>query len=72
MHARIWLASAGMKDSIKHFKRERPGVWTCLTPVTIAGVAVPSGVRILAGTPMEGVDVGQLLEAQYAEEQVVR
>lgn len=59
-----------MKDSIKHFKRERPGVWTCLTPVTIAGVAIPSGVRILAGTPIGGVDVGQLLEAQYAEKQV--
>ena len=58
-----------MKDSIKHFKRERPGVWTCLTPVTIAGVAIPSGVRILAGTPVEGVDIGQLLEAQHAEDQ---
>jgi hypothetical protein len=61
-----------MKDSIKHFKRERPGVWTCLTPVTIAGVAIPSGVRILAGTPIDGVDVGQLLEAQYTDEQIVR
>jgi hypothetical protein len=58
-----------MKDSIKHFKRERPGVWTCLTPVTIAGVAIPSGARILAGTAMSGVDVGQLLEAQHAEDQ---
>jgi hypothetical protein len=28
-------------------------------------------VRIFAGTPMDGVDVGQLLEAQYAEEQAV-
>jgi hypothetical protein len=56
-----------MKDSIKHFKRERAGVWTCLTTVTIAGVAIPSGARILAGTPIDGVDVGQLLDAHYAQ-----
>ena len=57
-----------MKDSIKHFKRELPGVWTCLTTATIAGVTNPSGARIVAGTPIDGVDVGQLLEAQYAKE----
>ena len=57
-----------MKDSIKHFKRELPGVWTCLTTATIAGVTSPSGARIVAGTPIDGVDVGQLLEAQYAKE----
>jgi hypothetical protein len=57
-----------MKDSIKHCKRERPGVWTCLTTITIAGVTIPSGARILAGTPIDGVDIGQLLEAQYAQE----
>jgi len=58
-----------MKDSIKHFKREMPGVWTCLSTATIAGVTIPSGARILAGTPIDGVDVGQLLEAQYEQEQ---
>ena len=58
-----------MKDSIKHFKREMPGVWTCLTAATIAGVTIPSGARILAGTLIDGVDVGQLLEVQYEQEQ---
>lgn len=58
-----------MKDSIKHFKREMPGLWICLTTVTIAGIAIPSGARIAAGTPIDGVDIGQLLEAQYAQEQ---
>jgi len=57
-----------MKDFIKHFKRERAGVWTCLTTTTITGVAIPSGARILAGTPIDGVDVGQLLETHYAQE----
>jgi hypothetical protein len=58
-----------MKDSLKHFKREMPGLWTCLTTVTIAGVTIPSGARIFAGTPIDGVDVGQLLEVQYEQEQ---
>jgi hypothetical protein len=58
-----------MNDSIKHFKREMPGVWTCLTAVTIDGVAIPSAARIFAGTPIDGIDVGQLLEAQYAQAQ---
>ena len=57
-----------MNDSIKHFKRERPGVWTCLTTTTITGVAIPSGARIFAGTPIDGVDVGQLLEACHVQE----
>jgi hypothetical protein len=57
-----------MEDFIKHFKRERAGVWTCLTTSTVTGVAIPSGARILAGTPIDGIDVGQLLEAHYARE----
>jgi hypothetical protein len=60
-------SAAGMKDSIEHFKRELPGVWTCLTTATIAGVTIPSGARIMAGTPIDGVDVGQLLETQHAQ-----
>ena len=58
-----------MKDSIKHFKREMPGLWTCLTGVTIAGVTIPSGARVVAGTPIDGIDIGQLLEVEYAQEQ---
>jgi len=57
-----------MKDFIKHFKRERAGVWTCLTTITITGVAIPSGARVFAGTPIDGVDVGQMLEAYHAQE----
>ena len=57
-----------MENLIKHFARERPGVWTCLTPMTVAGVAIPSGVRVVAGTPIDGVDVGQFLEEEYAKQ----
>ena len=58
-----------MENLIKHFARERPGVWTCLTPATVAGVAIPSGIRVLAGTRIDGVDVGQLLEEEYAKQE---
>lgn len=61
-----------MNDFIKHFKRERAGVWTCLTTITITGVAIPSGVRIFAGTPIDGIDVGQMLEAYHAQEREKR
>ena len=57
---------------MKHFARERPGVWTCLTPVTVNGVSVPSGIRVLAGTSIDGVDVGSLLDEEYARQQEER
>jgi hypothetical protein len=43
-----------MQDFMKHFKREQ------------TGSGIPSGARIKVGTPFEGVDVGQLLEQEYA------
>ena len=58
-----------MQNLIKHFARERPGVWTCLTPVTVGTVTIPSGIRVLAGTSIDGVDVGQLLDDEYAKQQ---
>ena len=55
-----------MKDHLKHFKRELPGLWTCLTTVTIHGVTIPSGARVIAGVPYNGVDVAALLEEEHA------
>ena len=55
-----------MKDHLKHFKRELPGLWTCLTGVSIGGVTIPSGARVIAGVAYQGVDVGALLEEEYA------
>lgn len=58
-----------MNNHLKHFKRELPGLWTCLTTVTIGGVTIPSGARVIAGVPYQGVDVGVLLEQEYASAQ---
>jgi hypothetical protein len=58
-----------MKDYLKHFKRELTGLWTCLSSVSIDGVTIPSGARFIAGVPYEGVDVGALLEEEYASQQ---
>lgn len=57
-----------MKHHLKHFKRELPGLWTCLTTVSIGGVTIPSGARLIAGVPYDGVDVAALLEQEYASE----
>jgi hypothetical protein len=57
-----------MNDHQKHFKRELPGLWTCLTTTSIGGVIIPSGARLSAGVPYEGVDVAALLEQEYARE----
>lgn len=53
---------------MKHFKRELPGLWTCLTTTAVGGVTIPSGARVIAGVLHNGVDVGGLLEAEYAKE----
>jgi hypothetical protein len=47
------------------FKRERPGVWTCIHATTIGHVTIPSGVRLYAGSPVDGIDVARMLEEAY-------
>jgi hypothetical protein len=56
-----------MRDFMKHFKREQDGVWSCITTASIGSVTIPSGARIKVGTTFDGVDVGQLLEQEYAK-----
>jgi len=58
-----------VENIIKHFKRQQPGVWTCLTTTTVASVTVPSGARLFVGSLMDGIDLAQLLEEQYAKQQ---
>lgn len=62
------MREALWKDHLKHFKRERPGLWTCLSTVSIGGVTIPSGARFIAGVPYDGVDVAALLEEEYANQ----
>jgi hypothetical protein len=57
-----------MNDIVRNFKREKPGLWTCLNTTTINGVAIPSGARVLAGTLYDGVDVGAVLEQEYKKQ----
>ena len=58
-----------MKDHLKHFKRELPGLWTCLVSISIDGVTIPSGARFIAGVLYEGIDVAGRLEEEYANQQ---
>lgn len=53
----------------ERFKRERPGVWTCIQATTIGHVTIPSGVRLYAGWPVDGIDVAQMLEEAHAKQQ---
>jgi hypothetical protein len=57
-----------MGDFIKHFVRERPGVWVCVSPATWDGpprVQVAPGTKFAVGTPFMGVDLAQYLEQCY-------
>ena len=55
-----------MNDHLRHFKRELPGLWTCLSTSSIGGVTIPTGARVIAGVLYEGVDVAALLEQEYS------
>lgn len=58
-----------MHEFSKCFRRESPGVWTCVMPATLqlpeGRVQVASGTRLTAGTKYMNVDVAALLD-EYA------
>ena len=57
-----------MRDFIKHFVRERAGVWVCVEPATWDGpprVQVTPGTRFTRGRTFMGVDLAKLLDEQY-------
>jgi len=58
-----------MQKFMKHFKRDLPGVWTCVTAVTLSGITISPGTKVLAGTMFEGIDIAQMLEHEYAKQQ---
>jgi hypothetical protein len=58
-----------MHEFSKCFRRESPGVWTCVMPAMLqlpeGRVQVASGTRLKAGTKFMNVDVAALLD-EYA------
>ena len=58
-----------MDKFIKHFRRDSPGVWTCIEPATLdlpeGRVQVTPGTRLTRGTSFMNVDVARLLDEQY-------
>ena len=57
-----------MKRFIKHFVREGPGIWACVTPAEWVGpprVQVAPGTRFRRGETFMGVDVARLLDEQH-------
>ena len=62
-----------MQKFIKHFVRERQGVWSCVEAVEVhlphGRIQVSPGTRFTLGSTFMGVEVAQLLEEQYEAEQ---
>ena len=62
-----------MQKFIKHFVRERQGVWSCVEAAEVhlplGRIQVSPGTRFTLGSTFMGVEVAQLLEEQYEAEQ---
>jgi hypothetical protein len=60
-----------MKDFIKHFRRERDGMWTCVSAAnleTVQGrVQVAPGTRFSSGTLFMGIDLVGMLEDEFSK-----
>ena len=61
-----------VEEFIKHFRRERAGVWVCEQP---ASLHLPQGrieakpdTRFVVGTKFMNVDVARLLDAEYSRQ----
>ena len=52
-------------DLMLNFRRNSPGIWTCLHTTKIRHVTLHSGGRVFVGMPIDGIDVAQLLENEY-------
>jgi hypothetical protein len=58
-----------MQTLIKHFLRERPGVWSCIEPAEIhlpeGRVQVTPGTRFTRGTKFMNIELAKLLDEEY-------
>lgn len=61
-----------MRNFIRHFIRERQGVWACVEPAEInlpqGRVQVTPGTRVTLGFMFMGVELARLLDEQYAKD----
>ena len=62
---------AAMRDFIKHFRRDRDGVWTCVSPAdleTVQGrVRVIPGTSFPPGTLFMGIDLVGMLDDEFSK-----
>ena len=60
-----------MRDFIKHFRRDRDGVWTCVSPAdleTVQGrVRVIPGTSFPPGTLFMGIDLVGMLDDEFSK-----
>ena len=60
-----------MKDFIRHFVRIEPGKWTCVRDGEFQGpngrIQVTIGSTFAKGTNFMGIDMAELLEEQYEQ-----
>ena len=60
-----------MEQWIRHFRREGPGEWVCLSPTTVntqqGRIQVTPGARFVLGKPFMNVDVARMLEDAYQQ-----
>jgi hypothetical protein len=65
-----------MDNFMRHFRREAPGVWVCIEPVTLqlaqGRVQVAPGTRFTLGNTFMNVEVARLLDDQYSRSQSPR
>lgn len=57
---------------IKHFRREKAGVWVCEEPATLnlpqGRIQAACGARFVIGTTFMNVDLAELLDAEYSRQ----
>jgi hypothetical protein len=62
-----------VRQFIRHFTREAPGMWKCVSDATLdtpsGRVQVLAGSIFMRGTRYMNVDVGEMLEAEYQRQQ---
>ena len=61
-----------VEEFIKHFRRERAGVWVCEKPATLhlrhRHIEAKPDARFVVGTKFMNVDVARLLDAEYSRQ----